>query len=149
MGKITDGQMIMNDAGKMIEKWYLELENKFPDIKCDAHVIMPNHFHCIIENLGANRPIPVERNGPIPDDAGDVGYHIGDVGEHFGRGEPMCSPIKGEPMCSPIPDDAGDVGEDIGDVGEDIGDVGERIGDVGERIGSPLHRVMQWFGTMT
>ncbi|MEO5905842.1 MAG: hypothetical protein ABIQ11_03900, partial [Saprospiraceae bacterium] len=98
LGKITDGQMIMNDAGTMIEKWYFELENKFPDIKCDTHVIMPNHFHCIIENLGANRPIPVEQTG------------------------------RGKPMCLPLPNDADDVGEHFGDVGEHFGDVGEHFG---------------------
>ena len=25
--------MLLNDAGKMIEKWYYELENKYPDKK--------------------------------------------------------------------------------------------------------------------
>jgi putative transposase len=29
---------------------YRELENKFPDKKYRQMVIMPNHFHCIIEN---------------------------------------------------------------------------------------------------
>lgn len=42
----------------MLEKWYYELENKFPDKKCHQMVIMPNHFHCIIENLH----IPVGRH---------------------------------------------------------------------------------------
>jgi REP element-mobilizing transposase RayT len=44
----------LNDAGMMIEKWYYELENKFPDIKCHEMIVMPNHFHCIIENVGAD-----------------------------------------------------------------------------------------------
>lgn len=42
-------QMILNDAGQMIVKWYAELENKFPNIRCHEMVVMPNHFHCIIE----------------------------------------------------------------------------------------------------
>jgi len=46
-------EMIFNDAGQMIKKWYDELENKFPDIKCHEMITMPNHFHCIIENVGA------------------------------------------------------------------------------------------------
>src|SRR5690606_12145179 len=53
-GDIIDGQMIMNGAGKMIGRWYHELENKFPDIKCHEMVTMPNHFHCIIQNVGAD-----------------------------------------------------------------------------------------------
>ena len=45
-------EMILNDAGKMVQKWYYELENKFADIRCHEMIIMPNHFHCIIENVG-------------------------------------------------------------------------------------------------
>ncbi len=40
---------ILNDAGKMIVKWYYELENKYPEIRCHEMVVMPNHFHCIVE----------------------------------------------------------------------------------------------------
>jgi REP element-mobilizing transposase RayT len=43
----------MKDAGKMVEQWYRELENKYPDKRCHEMVIMPNHFHYIIENSGA------------------------------------------------------------------------------------------------
>lgn len=53
-GKIANGKMILNDAGQMTQKWYYELENKFPDIRCQEMIIMPNHFHCIIENTGTN-----------------------------------------------------------------------------------------------
>jgi len=51
-GKIINGKMIWNDAGMMVQKWYIELENKFPDIHCHQMIVMPNHFHCIIENDG-------------------------------------------------------------------------------------------------
>jgi len=47
-GDINDGGMILSDAGEMIEKWYFEIENKYPHVTCGDHVIMPNHFHCII-----------------------------------------------------------------------------------------------------
>jgi len=53
-GEIVDDEMVLNDAGQMIEKWYFELENKFPDIQGDEYVVMPNHFHAIIINLGAD-----------------------------------------------------------------------------------------------
>ena len=48
-GKIIDRKMIQNDAGNMIEKWYLKLEHKFAEIKCHEYIVMPNHFHCLIE----------------------------------------------------------------------------------------------------
>lgn len=42
-------RMILNDAGKMIEKWYAEMENKYLNIRCHEMIVMPNHFHCILE----------------------------------------------------------------------------------------------------
>jgi len=86
-GNVVGGEMALNDAGRMVEKWYFELENKFPDILCDEYVIMPNHFHAIIINVGADRRV-------CPDKMGG-------------------------------PDERG------------------------EHTGSPLHRVVQWFKTMT
>jgi len=50
-GNIVDCKMILNDAGRMVEKWYFELGNKYPDKRCHEMVIMPNHFHFIIENI--------------------------------------------------------------------------------------------------
>jgi len=48
-GEIVDGEMILNDAGKMVEIWYKKLEEKFLNIKNHEMVIMPNHIHFIIE----------------------------------------------------------------------------------------------------
>ena len=72
-GNVRKGEMILNDAGKIIEKWYYELENKFPDIRCDAMIIMPNHFHCIIKNVGTDL-VSTEKSLAINDIAGE---HIG------------------------------------------------------------------------
>ena len=51
-GKIDDDTMVLNDAGRMVERWYHETHNKFPDIVCHEMIVMPNHFHCIWENVG-------------------------------------------------------------------------------------------------
>ena len=67
-GKIENKKMVLNDAGKMIEKWCAKLPIKYPDITLGEYIIMPNHFHAIIIN-----------NGNI--------VHR--------RGEPTCSPITG------------------------------------------------------
>lgn len=53
-GNIVDGEMILNDAGRMVEKWYHELENKFPSMICDEFICMPNHTHFIIILVGAD-----------------------------------------------------------------------------------------------
>lgn len=52
-GHIKNGEMVMNDAGKMVEKEWLELPQRFPNIQLDEHVVMPNHFHAILEIVGA------------------------------------------------------------------------------------------------
>ena len=59
-GKIKNNQMHRNDAGHMIKKWYYELENKFSNIKCNDMIIMPNHFHSVIElkDRSNNSPLP-------------------------------------------------------------------------------------------
>jgi len=53
-GDIKDDIMRLNDAGQMIEKWYCQIECKFPDIQCSDFVCMPNHVHFIIINVGAD-----------------------------------------------------------------------------------------------
>jgi putative transposase len=130
-GRIENNIMQLNDAGKMIEKWYAELENKFPDIKCQQMVVMPNHFHCIIENVGAD--LSVRPNTNNDDDNNKISNEpiLGGISNKpiLGRisGEPILGRISGEPTLGRIS--------------------GEPI--LGEHIGSPLRRVVQWFKTMT
>ena len=40
--------MALNYAGQMIERIFLETIGAFDDIVADKHVVMPNHFHCIV-----------------------------------------------------------------------------------------------------
>lgn len=116
-GDVIDGHMQCNDAGIMVNKWYDELESKFPDIRCHEIIVMPNHFHCILENVG----------------------NVGLVGADL-RVCPNIhtSPIADERISDERISDEPDAGEP---------DAGEPI--EGEHIGSPLHRVVQWFKTMT
>jgi len=41
-------QIWLNDAGRTIEKWWFELNRKFPMVETDEFVIMPNHFHGVV-----------------------------------------------------------------------------------------------------
>ena len=52
-GEIADGVMVMNDAGEMIEQWWMKLPDNFSTVENDAYVVMPNHFHGIIVLAGA------------------------------------------------------------------------------------------------
>lgn len=62
-GKIINGDMYLNEAGRLVEKWYLKLQEKYPDIICMEHIIMPNHFHCIIRIVGAGFARPNASTG--------------------------------------------------------------------------------------
>ena len=45
----VDDIMRLNDAGRMVEREYFQLSEKYPYIVCHEHAVMPNHFHCIIQ----------------------------------------------------------------------------------------------------
>ena len=47
-GEIANGAVRLNDEGRMVERWWLELSKKFPTIEIDQYIIMPNHLHGII-----------------------------------------------------------------------------------------------------
>jgi REP element-mobilizing transposase RayT len=116
--------MVLNDPGKMVEKWWIELPHKFPDITLDTYVIMPNHFHGIIVNTG---------NG------GNGGIAGADL-----RVCP-CPDVHPDEKQRAYPDETGKyTGEHTGKY------TGEHTGKYrGEHTGSPLHAVIQWFKTMT
>ena len=118
-GKIIDGKMILNDAGKMVEKWCTELSHKFSDIVLDAYVVMPNHFHVIIVNTGNDNTNAVTETVPV------------------GADLRVC-PNKND---APNKNILGTPNENI------LGEHGGNI--LGEHVGSPLHAVVQWFKTMT
>lgn len=69
-GTVRDGEMILNEAGQMIMNIYEKLSDKFQDIVCHEFVVMPNHFHCIIENVGTDLRV-------CPDDTNKIGEHTG------------------------------------------------------------------------
>ncbi len=84
-GRVLGEEMKLNDAGKMIARWWCELEHKFPSIHVDTFVVMPNHLHGIMvieECVGADLCVcPGERRnlgGPANQGApADKGAHVG------------------------------------------------------------------------
>ena len=47
-GSVNCGEMVQNDAGKMVENVCLEMPGIIPDLFIDTFLIMPNHIHAII-----------------------------------------------------------------------------------------------------
>src|SRR5215210_6120575 len=59
-GEVIDGQMHLNDAGRIVLMEWELLEDRFPAVELDAFSVMPNHIHGIIaiSTAGpANAPI--------------------------------------------------------------------------------------------
>jgi len=78
-GAVNNGKMLLNDTGRMVEKWYFELENKYPDKKCHDMVVMPNHFHCVVENINIRdgNDASIDINGLSVTDAHITDAHVG------------------------------------------------------------------------
>lgn len=55
-GEIVDGEMMLNDAGRIAEQEWLNTENiRSGDVALHDFVIMPNHMHAIIEIIHSPR----------------------------------------------------------------------------------------------
>lgn len=120
-GNVVNKKMILNDAAQMIGKWYDELENKYPDKKCHERIVMPNHFHCIIENIpGAHVGAPPRGRPIIPD-----------------RGRPII-PDRGRPN---IPD--------RGRPNIPNGNPETKYGPTNQKYNATVGDAMDWFKTMT
>ena len=46
---LVSAQMCLNNEGKMIKSVYLKIIESYDNITSDEFIIMPNHFHCIID----------------------------------------------------------------------------------------------------
>ncbi len=99
-GQVRDGEMVLNEAGQMIERWYYELEHKFCDIKIGEFVVMPNHFHGIIINNGNGNPhmkkiVTVAVSTLIPASAIGADLRVCPIisDEHIILGEHVGSPL--------------------------------------------------------
>ncbi len=47
-GDIIDEEMLLNDVGKITQKYLVEISSHFINIVIDEYIIMPNHIHSII-----------------------------------------------------------------------------------------------------
>ncbi len=120
-GEIVDEKMALNDAGQMVEKWYLELKNKFLDIKLHDYIIMPNHIHFIIQNLGADLSVRPDNSGRYTKDRDE--YTSGANKYVQGMDKHERSRCEQAEWCLKH--------------------------EWGEHTGSPLQSIVQWFKTMT
>ncbi|PKN72002.1 MAG: hypothetical protein CVU52_08205 [Deltaproteobacteria bacterium HGW-Deltaproteobacteria-10] len=56
-------KMELNDAGQMVVKWWNELNSKYRHIELHEHIIMPNHFHGIIQIVDLVKTVGTNKTG--------------------------------------------------------------------------------------
>ena len=133
-GQIQNKKMQLNGAGRMVEKWYREIENKYPGKRCHEMMVMPNHIHCIIENTD---------------------NHTHELDAHVG------APLRGRPVNDIAPNDeycghnnnndqpGTGINNEFGDSRGEQSGTGEKYGIYNKKWGSTIDDVMDWFKTMT
>jgi putative transposase len=96
-GKITDGRMKINDAGRMIQSVWEDMPPRFDGVELDTFNVMPNHIHgimvltprrgesCIRPSYNHIRPSPVKRPNHCPSDEHSINDGTGDhMADHKG-----------------------------------------------------------------
>ncbi|MBI1976619.1 MAG: transposase [Candidatus Omnitrophica bacterium] len=96
-GDVRNGKMVLNGAGDMVTHNWNKLPDRFPNIKMDEFIVMPNHLHGVIVIVGKT---------------GDVGAPLvgalNDVDDRAGprscreAGTRQRAPIKGAPTVGEI-----------------------------------------------
>ncbi|MGM0497973.1 MAG: hypothetical protein ACQESJ_08650 [Bacteroidota bacterium] len=74
-GKIIDGNMHLNPAGKMIQTIWNEIPKFYFCIQIDHFIVMPNHIHGVIQIVGAGpRACPSPRACPTANVPRQLGH---------------------------------------------------------------------------
>ena len=68
-GEIENGEIILHDPGITIDNWWNELKQKYRNIELHEQIIMPNHFHGIIQIINETRPVGADLR-VCPDNTG-------------------------------------------------------------------------------
>ena len=79
-GKIIDGEMLLNEIGKIVERCWKEIPNHFKDVGLDQFICMPNHVHGVIvicpkkDNVGVQNFEPLQNRYQhiIPQSIGSI-----------------------------------------------------------------------------
>ncbi len=61
-GQVMKGEMVLNEIGKMVESEWMKLPERFQNTQLHKFVVMPNHFHAILEIVGDPKNSSAETN---------------------------------------------------------------------------------------
>ncbi|MFZ6664505.1 transposase [Peijinzhouia sedimentorum] len=56
-GQVVNGEMVLNEIGKMVESEWMQLPERFQNTQLHEFVVMPNHFHAILEIVKSSNTI--------------------------------------------------------------------------------------------
>lgn len=81
-GEISDSAVLLNEAGRMVEQCWLDIPNHFPNVILHEYVVMPDHFHAIlqIDTVGATLVVALDETAQS--------HHIGRP-----QGSPLRKPL--------------------------------------------------------
>ena len=65
-GDVIDGKMHLNELGKIARDYWNTIDNRYPNTRVDAFIIMPNHVHGIIEIINPNPMVGAIHESPLP-----------------------------------------------------------------------------------
>ncbi len=66
-GTVVNGQMVLNDAGRMVRDEWLKSAEIRNEITLDEWVIMPDHFHAVVSIRRGDRQVaPIAGEGDLP-----------------------------------------------------------------------------------
>ncbi len=83
-GEVVEGEMLLNDAGNIVETEWRSLPQRFPGIQTDTFVVMPNHIHGVIL-VGARFIAPMRVNpGAINRNEGAINRNEGAINRNEG-----------------------------------------------------------------
>ncbi len=81
-GNVVDGKMQLNDIGQLVEQEWLNTINiRHDDVRLHNYIVMPNHFHAIIEirrgeshspQSHSSQPHPLKSHSPKTINEGNI-----------------------------------------------------------------------------
>jgi REP element-mobilizing transposase RayT len=91
-GEIVNGEMRLNNAGKIVEECWKGISQHFNQVKLDEYIIMPNHIHGIIAICECNENSRGEVTSPLHK------HTLGEIIAYFKyQSTKMINQIQGKP----------------------------------------------------
>ncbi len=94
-GKIENGEMILNDFGKIAYENWLKTEEIRPQVKLDVFIIMPNHMHAIFQIRSTSRRGELHSpHSPQHEEVDPAKEHVAQPGQEGESISPLRGPVQ-------------------------------------------------------